>query len=158
MKDYERQLVERLDCGLKGLPELPAPPALAGRIMAAVRHRAERPWYYRPWQAWPVALRGASLAIVLALFGGLCWGTSELGHSLASASGFQSLSGQAARLGLFLRTLGVLGDAAILSLRHLGTGWLAAIFTALFLAYVACVGLGTVSLRLAMARSDKIQL
>jgi hypothetical protein len=158
MKDYERQLEERIDCGLKGLPELQAPPALSGRIMAAVRHRAERPWYRRPWQAWPLALRAASLAIVLALFGGLCWGTSELGHSLASASGFQSLAGQAAGLGLFLRTLGVLGDATILSLRHLGTGWLAAIFTALFLVYVACVGLGTVSLRLAMARSDKIQL
>jgi hypothetical protein len=158
MKDYERQLEERIECGLKGLPELPAPPVLAGRIMVAVRHRAERPWYQRPWQAWPVALRGSSLAIVLVLFGGLCWGTSELGHGLASASGFQALAGQAAGLGLFLRTLGVLGDAAILSLRHLGTGWLAAIFAALFLVYVACVGLGTVSLRLAMARSDKLHL
>ena len=158
MKDYERQLEERIDCGLKALPELQAPPALAARIMSEVRLRAERPWYRRPWQAWPVGLRAASLPVVLALFGGLSWGVSELAHGLAAAPAIQSLAGQASGLGLFLRTLGVLSDAAILSLRHLGAGWLAAIFTALFLAYAACVGLGTVSLRLAMARSDRIQL
>ena len=55
MTDYERQLEERIDCGLKGLPELQAPPALTGRIMAAVLQRVERPWYRRPWQAWPLA-------------------------------------------------------------------------------------------------------
>ena len=51
MKDYERQLEEHVDCGLKALPELQAPAALAGRIMSAVRLRAARPWYRRPWQA-----------------------------------------------------------------------------------------------------------
>jgi len=158
MKDYERQLEERIDCGLKALPELQAPPALAERIMSVVRLRAERSWYRRPWQAWPGALRAVSLPIVLALFGGLSWGATELAHGLASASAIQSLTGAAAGLGLCLRTLGVLGAAAILSLQHLGAGWLVVIFTALFLVYVACVGLGTVSLRLAMARSDKIQL
>jgi hypothetical protein len=155
MNDSQRQLEERIDRELKALPELQAPPALTARILAVVGHRAAQPWYRRPWVMWPVGLRAGSLALVLALFGGMCWGGSELARTLASTSAMQSLAGQAAELRLLVRTLGVLGDAAVLSLWHLGTVWLAAIFTALFLMYAACVGLGTVSLRLALARSDK---
>jgi hypothetical protein len=158
MKDYEQQLEERLDRELKELPELQAPPALAARILSAVSRRAARPWYRRSWQAWPVSLRAASLPILLAMFGGLCWSVSALAHTVASAPATQKIAGELAGLRLIWRTLSVLSDAAILSFRHLGPGFLAAVFIALVLAYVACLALGTLSLRLAMARTDRTQL
>lgn len=158
MNDYEKQLEERIDCELKDLPELQAPPALAARIMSAVRHRAARPWYRRSWQAWPVTFQAASLPILLAMFGGLCWSVSALAHRVASVPAVQQVAGGIAGLRVFLRTLNVLGDAVILSFRHFGMGYLAVVFIALFLVYAACVGLGTLSLRLATARSDNNQL
>jgi len=158
MNDYEQQLEERLDRELKELPELQAPPALAARILSAVSRRAARPWYRRSWQAWPVSLRAASLPILLAMFGGLCWTVSALAHTVVAAPAIQKLVGELAGLRAIWRTLNVLGDAAILSFRHLGPAFVAAVFVALLLAYAACVALGTLSLRLAMARSERTQL
>ena len=105
MKDYEQQLEERLDRELKELPELQAPPALAARILSAVSRRAARPWYRRSWQAWPVTLQAASLPILLAMFGGLCWSVSALAHTVAAAPATQRIVGRNRR------TAGDLADA-----------------------------------------------
>ena len=158
MSDYERQLEERIDCELKALPELQAPPALAGRILSAVTRRAARPWYRRSWQEWPVPVQAASVPVFLALGGGLCWAAFALAQMLVAVPALQNLATNAAGLRVFWRTLGVLGDAAIVCCRHIGPGVLAGVFAALFLVYAACMGLGTLSLRLATARSDKAEL
>jgi hypothetical protein len=155
MRDYEQQLAERIDCEFKALPELQAPPALAGRILSAVARRAARPWYRRSWQAWPAPVQAASVPVLLALGGGLCWGVFALARALAAAPAFQSLTANAAGLRVIWRTLSVLGDAAILCCRQVGPGVCAGILAALFLAYAACIGLGTLSLRLAIVRTDK---
>jgi hypothetical protein len=155
MRDYEQRLAERIDCELKALPELPAPPALAGRILSAVARRAARPWYRQPWPAWPVPVQAASVPALLVLCSGLCWGMFVLARTLAAVPAFQHLTANAAGLRVIWRTLSVLGDAAILCCRHVGPGVFAGILAALFLAYAACIGLGTLSLRLAIARTDR---
>jgi len=155
MSDYEQQLAERIDCELKALPELQAPPALTGRILAAVTRRAALPWYRRSWQAWPAPVQTASVTVLLALGGGLCWGVFALARALAAAPAIQNLAASAAGLRVIWRTLGVLGDAAILCCRHVGPVALAGVLAALFLVYAACIGLGTLSLRLATVRPEK---
>ena len=158
MNDYEQQLAERIDRELKALPELQAPPALAARILSAVGRRAARPWYRRSWQAWPATLQAASLPVLLAMFGALCWSASVLTRTVAAAPAIQRIAGHLAGLRIIWRTLSTLADAAILSFRHLGPGFIAAVCIALFLAYTACVALSTLSLRLATARSDRTHL
>jgi len=155
MSNYEQQLAERIDCELKALPELLAPPALAGRILSAVARRAARPWYRQSWQAWPAPVQAATVPLLLALGGVLCWGIFALARTLAAVPAFQQLTANVAGLRVIWRTLSVLGDAAILCCRQVGPGVFACILAALFLAYAACVGLGTLSLRLAIARTDK---
>jgi hypothetical protein len=155
MRDYEQQLEERIDGELKALPELQAPPALAGRILSAVARRAAQPWYLQSWPAWPVPVQVASVPALVVLCGGLCWGVFALARTLAAVPALQHLASHAAGLRVIWRTLSVLGDAAILCCRQVGPGVFAGILAALFLAYAACVGLGTLSLRLAMARTDK---
>ena len=158
MKDYEQQLAERIDRELKDLPELQAPSALTARILSTVRRRAARPWYRRSWQAWPATWQAASLPILLAMFGALCWSGSVLTRTVGAAPAMQSIASHLTGLRVIWRTFGALADAAILSFRHLGPGFIAAVCIALFLAYTACVALSTLSLRLAAARSDRTRL
>jgi len=56
--------LERLvDRALERLPSPPAPRTLLPRVMAAVDGLARRPWYARPWLAWPRPWQVASAAL-----------------------------------------------------------------------------------------------
>jgi hypothetical protein len=61
--DLERQVA----LGLAGLPAPHAPASLLPRVMAAVHAWAARPWYERAWFTWPIPLKVASCALVIAL-------------------------------------------------------------------------------------------
>ncbi len=147
---YEKQLEASIRRELETLDELPAPPALANRILREIESRAATPWYRRAWPSWPMSLRFASLVILLAGFSGLCFGTWELTRSIATTE----------RMGLWLadaqalwRTAGVLGDVACSFTQQLGAGvWVVALGF-LFAACAACIGLGSACIRLAV-RSD----
>ncbi len=76
--DFNKQLEERISRELKGLPDLSAPERLATSVMARIEKYSALPWYRQSWQAWPVGARFAAFAILLALFGGLCFVGSEL--------------------------------------------------------------------------------
>lgn len=52
---------------LGALPDPKAPAALLSRIMADVRRLASRPWYRRPWRAWPPLIQALSSAAFVAL-------------------------------------------------------------------------------------------
>ena len=68
-------LERAVDRALRRLPTVIAPPTLLPRVLEAVRHRFQRPWYERPWFNWPVGLQAASaLALVAGLAAGaLAW-------------------------------------------------------------------------------------
>jgi hypothetical protein len=150
--DYERQLAARVDRELKDLGEWQAPATLVSRVMRAVDRRAALPWYRRSWETWPSGLQWGSLAALLAMACGLCFGTWNLAQGAAGNVGAPALAHEFAGLGVLWRTLNVLGDAAALSLRHLGTGFIVGGVAVLLMAYAACVSLGTVYVRLATAR------
>src|SRR2546421_12791596 len=99
--NYEKRLEEEIDRVLKGLPELSAPRQLVLNVLAEIEQRARLPWYRQSWQTWPVALQGVSLAILMAVFGGICFSSwkvmqapgflSALHHASNWFSGFSSV-------------------------------------------------------------------
>lgn len=150
--EYEKQLEREIDRELKALPELPAPPGLTARVRLTIERRAEQAWYRQPWQMWSTALRAASLALLLVLFAGLCLLGVWLGHSdiLVGAAG--RLSPLLASVSAGGNALNALWGAGVLAVKQVGTGLLWAGAVALVIGYGMCLGLGTMCVRLALAR------
>jgi hypothetical protein len=144
---YEQQLEASVRRELDALGELPAPPALANRILAAIEQRAATPWYHQAWSAWPFALRMASLTGLLLAFGGLSFGAWQLMQDATAPAWLSSWYADACALG---RTLGVLANTVVTLFKGLGSGVLLVGAAMLFGAWVMCIGLGTAYVRLAM--------
>ena len=150
--EFENQLAAKIQQELNGLGELAAPPALAGRILRAIEQRTAAPWYRCPWQMWPVGLQGASLLVLAALFGAICYGFIPLSQAAQVSPAGQQAGEWFAWLGVLWKTAGVLASAVVTAFRQLGSGILIGCGLALLAAYAACVGLGTACVRLALAR------
>jgi hypothetical protein len=148
--NYENEVETQIDRELKALPSLRAPASLAPRVFRAIEQQAARPWYQRAWQTWPAGLQVVSLAVLLAMFGGLCISAWTLTHSEAGEAAMQKAGGWFSVLGTISRTLTVLADAASLAVHQLGTGVIVGGIVAVIIAWIACVGLGTICVRLAM--------
>jgi len=150
--DENPQLEAAVDRELKALPDLRAPRTLLPRVMAVIEQRAVVPWYRRAWQTWPLPLQAVSLLVLLAAFGGLCFGSGQLAHTPAVVSATMEASGWFGLLSTIWGSLGVLANALTLAIRSLGPLVLLGITLALLAGYAACVGFGTLYVRLAFAR------
>jgi hypothetical protein len=145
--EYEKKLEARIRRELDALGELPAPPALAGRILRLVDQRSAAPWYRRAWPTWSLPARVASLGVLLAAFGGLSFGA----WALTQGGALQVLTGGwLADACALWRTVGVLGDIATNFISRLGSGVLVTAFAVVFSAGVICIGLGSACVRLAL--------
>ena len=153
MNEHEKSRLEAaVDRELKALPDLRAPQRLLPRVMAVIEQRAVLPWYRRAWQTWPLPLQVVSMLALLTAFSGLCFGSWQLVHAPAVAAATSEASGWFRTLSRSLSTLGVLANALVLAVRSLGPLALSGIVMALLLGYAACVGFGTLYVRLAFAR------
>ena len=150
--EYEKQLEDRVRRELNTLGELEAPPEIARRVMRVIGQRAAAPWYRREWQAWPLALRGGSLAGLLAGFALLCFGSWQLAHFAALTPAAREVSGWFSLADAVWNAATVLANALGLAFRSLGPVVLIGSAVMLLVSYAACVGLGTVYWRLAYAR------
>lgn len=146
------QLEAAVDRELKALPDLRAPQRLLPRVMAVIEQRAGLPWYRRAWQTWPLPLQVVSTLVLLVAFAGLCFGSWQLVHAPSAVAATSEASGWFRMLSTSLSTLGVLANALVLAVRSLGPLVLSGIVMALLLGYAACVGFGTLYVRLAFAR------
>ncbi len=150
--EYEKHLEAEINRALKGLPELPAPRTLAPRVMRAIEQRAQVPWYRQSWQMWPLALRAASLVLLLAVFGGICFAGWELRQTGIVVAAMHQVGGWLSGLSAIWNLVNVLLGAVVLVVKKLGVGFMVACVAAVALAYAMCFGLGTVYVRLALAR------
>ena len=148
---HDHELETLIDRELKSLPPLSAPASLASRVMALVAARAV-PWYRRAWQTWPVALQAGSMAVLLALFGGLCFAGWKVSLAPSVTAATQKVSGAFSLVNLVWKTLAVLVESAAQVLQQLSTGYLVVLFAAALLGYAACLAFGSFYLRFAMAR------
>ena len=153
MNDNENPRLEAaIDHELKALPDLRAPQTLLPRVMAELKQRTALPWYRRAWQTWPMPLQLVSALVLLAAFGGLCFGSWQLTHAPAVASAASEASGWFRLLSGAVSILGVLANALVLAVKSLGPFVLGGILLAVLAGYAACIGFGTLYVRLAFAR------
>ena len=150
--DYEKQLEASVQRELSALGELQAPRGLTARVMGMIAQRAAVPWYRRAWQTWPAAWQAVSLVVLLAMFGGLCFGVVELSRVASGSAAGQQVSQWFAGFAVLWNAAGVLGDALSKAIQQLGMGVIVGFVLVLAVGYAACFGLGTVYVRLAMAR------
>ena len=153
--DYENKVEAEVDRELRSLPELMAPPTLVLRVMKAIELRLHLPWYRQSWQMWPMALRVASLVLMLALFGGLCFGSWKLAHTESFLALLQRAGGWFAGFGTIWHAVAALLNASVLAVKQLGIGFIIACGAALALGYGLCVTLGTYYVRIGMTRRQE---
>jgi hypothetical protein len=153
--EYEKQLEAGVRRELDALGELTAPTALANRILRAVEARAHIPWYHRAWSAWPLTLRLAFLALLLTLFGGVCYAAWQITNGVPAWAGPRPWEGWMADAAALWRTLGVLANTAGNLLGRLGAGVITAGLVTIFATWAAGIALGTAYVRLALRLSVK---
>jgi hypothetical protein len=150
--ERQRRLEADVDRELKRLPDLTAPATLAPRVLVAIAHRASVPWYRQAWQMWPMPLRAASLLLGLALMGALGWGLGVLPQTPGAVLAVNHVAGWFSWLSAIWNVLNVILSALVLAAKQLGTAFFVAVLLLLAIAWAMCVGLGTVYVRLALAR------
>jgi hypothetical protein len=150
--DYEKQLEAEISRELKALPELAAPPVLAGRVLRVIEQRARLPWYRRSWATWPAALQAASFAVLVILFGGLCLAGWHLSQTSSITLALHRMETCLSGLDVMVNTFSALANAAVLMVKKLGAGFLVSALVLIGLGYALCIGLGTVYFRLGFAK------
>jgi hypothetical protein len=70
---------------LRELPDLPAPPTLVPRVLAAIHARAQA-WWRRAWWDWPLLAQAAFVAVALGLAGLVGGGGWALNQNLSAIS------------------------------------------------------------------------
>ena len=150
--DHDHQLAAAISRELKALPELAAPPSVADRVLAAIELRLKVPWYRRAWVTWPAALRVASLAAMMLLFGGLCFAGWELSLTETIRSALHRTGQWFSGLNTIGSLFNILAGSVALVVKKLGTAFIIACLVAAGLGYAIFLGLGTVYFRLAFAK------
>ncbi len=154
--DQQLELAIRRE--LKALPALAAPAAVANRVMATIERRLNVPWYRRSWETWPAALRATSLAVMLALFGGLCLAGWELSRAETVQQVTQRTGQWFSGLDSLESIPGILINSAVLVVKKLGTPFIVACLVSAGLGYAMFLALGTVYFRLAFSKRQSSQL
>jgi hypothetical protein len=149
---YEQRLETEIDRELKRLPDLSAPPTLGPRVLAAIAQRLSLPWYRQSWQRWPVPFRIAFLFGSLALVAALGFALWKVPQTAPVTGAWHQFAGwfswAASGLNVISTVLGAVGLAA----KQLGVAFFAGCLLLIALLWAVCVGLGTVYVRLALAR------
>jgi hypothetical protein len=151
-QDYEKKLEQTIDRELKGLGEIPAPTALIARVMTRLQSQAALPWYRRAWTVWPLGLRLISLAVLMAMFGGICFASWKV----TQAESFLALVHQAnswfTGANTLWSALNSVLNVGVLLIKKLGTTLIVAGLLAIAMGYAMCIGVGTFYVRLALGR------
>ena len=104
---------------------------------------------------WPLALQAVSLLLLMALFGGLCFASWKVSHAENFAAAMQRPLEWISGLGAMWHAFTVVLGGIALAIKQLHTGILIGLFAALALGYAMCLGVGTVYVRLGMARPQR---
>lgn len=148
--DFDPELESLVGAELKKLPCPPAPRALIPRVLALVEARARLPWWQRTWWDWPLAAKATFLLLVLAVAGFM----SERGLILGDA-GTQYSESVTRKLDLvsaFWNLLLVFVNVAEALWATLGQPYLLYLVAIALVAYLVCIGAGTLFLRVAAQR------
>jgi hypothetical protein len=155
--ERNQRLEQQVDIVLKALPDLQAPPTLVPRVLAILEHRSSIPWYRQAWQSWSAAARTGALAGMLALFSALCFGAWKATQLDGVVAATDRVRGWTALLNTACNTIHVVWTALGHAVQQYGTSWIVAFLVAAGLGYALCIGLGTLCVRLALARPQDLK-
>ena len=150
--DYEHQLERAIDRELRGLPPVTAPSTLTARILAAIAQTAALPWYRRSWLSWSPGVRMTCFTILAVVFAGICLAAWQFPHSGVGSYCLAKGQGMLSVAATFLNAIHVLLGAIGMAVRQMGSVFLFGCVAAVIMGYLLCIGLGTVTLRLAWSR------
>lgn len=143
---HEPRATRALDRALRDLPNLPAPPALERRVLAAIAREKALPWWRRDFQHWPVAARGGFLVLTLGLASlGLVAVPGTPGNGAVPFP--TRFAGEPAWLDALISACSAVRHLGEILLRHLPPLWLYAALAVVAAAHAACVGLGAAAYR-----------
>ncbi len=148
----DHELAAAIDRELKHLPELQAPATLMSRVLSTLERPVLPPWYRRAWQTWPAPLQAAGMAVLLVFLAALCLGTWKLTQSASLARALHTAATQFSGLTALWAAVNAICGVFVLAVKQLNTTILIAACAAMALAWAMCLGLGTVCVRLALAR------
>jgi len=151
--EFENQLEAEIDRHLKDLPDLAAPPNLIPRVTTAIS-RPAAPWHARPWHAWPVGAQIASVALALGVLSAAIPGWRVIGPALVGPLVARLAPWRAGAECLWNAACALAGAAPVM-VEHLNKMTLLSCVAVMVLGYVACVGFGTVFVRLTLAAPRK---
>jgi F0F1-type ATP synthase membrane subunit c/vacuolar-type H+-ATPase subunit K len=134
---------------LRKLPDLPAPPTLASRVLAAIRARENKPWWQQSWWNWPLAAKAAFLVMAVAIAAAFTHSGWIVDDSVRSYS--QQVTEQASTFSAFLDHFQPLLNAFVVLWQKAQPFLLYALAVGLVL-YLASVGVGTMFVRVALRR------
>jgi hypothetical protein len=153
--EFDKQLESLIDRQLKDLPDLAAPPNLIPQTLNALARPAAR--RVQPWPEWPAGLRIAYLIATFAALAGAIAGWQAFVPGLLAPLA-PRLAQMRAGVEVLWNFLGALAGAVPAVVDHFGKGVILSCVVVVVLAYVSCVGFGTVFVRLAFSPSRKINL
>lgn len=152
-ENREKKLEELIHRELRQLPERPAPATLVHRVMLAVHARAKRPWRERAWVSWPLGLQMISLAVLLASAGLVSYFLGAVWNGVSVTSISSGLIESFAWLKPIWEMVAALIGAVTVIVRVTGQQFLLIGAAVVALAYVTCIGLGTVCVRMALHKA-----
>jgi hypothetical protein len=149
--EIDPKLEAFIDEQLRRLPPVPAPASLAPRVLAALQSRPALPWWCRTWWDWPVPARVGFVFVavmVAGLFASAGWaiGGSIGAYSRVATEQFTVPFDLLARVELLL-------SSALWVWQSYGQPFLLHAMIVAALCYLACMGLGTAFLRVALRRT-----
>lgn len=148
----ENRLEAEIDRELKTLCDLKAPPGIVSRVMMAIDRPRKSAWYLLPWPDWHPALRGAALAVLVAVFGAASLAVWQISRAMHWGPAEQHLAASFSPVGGLWRALRVVGITFYSTVRALPTGLVLVWAVAAGAAYAFCAGLSTAVFKFAFAR------
>jgi hypothetical protein len=147
------QLESEIDGHLKDLPDLVAPRSLVPHTMQLIA-RPSTEWHSRSWSTWPASIRAAYIVVAVALLAATIPGLRAFEQNLLVPM-FARFARWGAGVEWLWNAASALASAGTAVVNHAGMGIILPCILAIALAYAACIGFGTIFVKLALSGPKK---
>jgi hypothetical protein len=150
--EYQDRLERLIDDELKRLPPVQAPDSLLERVKIAIEEERGKPWWQKPWTAWPRAVQSFFIASLFALGGSLVYALSHASSGASAEWISAKMAAPYAVLDTAFNVFVTLFNAFLLLLQTTAGSWLIAVVASVAILYAASVALGVAWFRVALSR------
>ncbi len=149
-----KQLEQDVQRLLQNLPEFSAPPAILARTMAALDRQPAAQHHIQPWAKWPFSARILFLALGMATMGLAVFELKALMPEMTT-SAVHFMAPIESGFAWFWNAVCALVGAFELALGQISRAWICAGVAIAVVAWIACIGFGTIFVRLVSPRGER---